>query len=99
MAQDNTFSDEWLEDADRALAFIQDADARALILYRFDAQYLPALRAAHAPEMAWRAWEAFRYYLTARATRRKPFVLSEADADRVIATLTALLGLPPSIPP
>jgi hypothetical protein len=99
MAQDKLSSDKWLEDADRALAFIQDADARALILYRFDGQYLPALRAAQAPDMAWRAWEAFRYYLTTRATRRKPFALSGTDADRVIATLTALLNLPPSTPP
>ncbi len=87
--------EEWVEAADEALRFVEDADARGLILYRFEGQYLPALRKARNAEQVWRAWNAFYHYLTLRQTRRKFFSLSDEDAGRVIATLTDVLDLPP----
>ena len=91
--------DDWVEAADAALAFVEDADARGLILYRFEGQYLPALRKARNAQQVWRAWNAFYNYLTFRASRRKFFSLSDADASQVIASLTAILELPPYAPP
>ena len=87
--------DDWVEAADEALDFVEDADARGLILYRFEGQYLPVLRKARNDEQVWRAWNAFYNYLTFRESRRKFFSLSEADALKEIATLTAILELPP----
>lgn len=86
---------DWLEDAARRLEFIGDEDATALILFRFEAQYLPAVRAARSPDQLFRSWSSFHYYMTTRATRRKPFNLSYPDADRVVEALTDLLSLPP----
>ena len=86
---------DWIEAADNALAFVDDPDARGLILYRFEGQYLPALRKARNGEQVWRAWNAFYNYLTFRESRRKFFSLSEEDALRVIAILTDALELPP----
>ncbi len=87
--------DDWVDAADEALQFIDDPDARGLILYRFEGQYLPALRKARNPEQVWRAWNAFYNYLTFRESRRKFFSLSPEDADKAIATLTCILNLPP----
>ncbi len=96
MASRWDLSDEdWVEAADKALHFVEDADARGLILYRFEGQYLPALRKARNSQQVWRAWNAFYNYLTLRQTRRKFFSLSEEDADKVITTLTDALDLPP----
>lgn len=96
MASRWDLSDEdWVESADRSLAFVDDPEARGLILYRFEGQYLPALRKARNPEQVWRAWNAFFNYLTFRESRRKFFSLSEEDALRVITTLTDVLDLPP----
>ena len=86
---------DWIEAADEALLFVEDIDARGLILYRFEGQYLPALRKARNGEQVWRAWNAFYNYLTFRESRRKFFSLSDEDALRVIATLTDALELPP----
>ena len=86
---------DWIDAADEALAFVEDIDARGLILYRFEGQYLPALRKARNGEQVWRAWNAFYNYLTFRESRRKFFSLSDEDALRVIATLTDALELPP----
>ena len=86
--------EDWVEEADRALGFVDDPDARGLILYRFEGQYLPALRKARNPDQVWRAWDAFFNYLTFRESRRKFFSLSEDDALRVIAVLTDALDLP-----
>ena len=86
---------DWVEAADEALAFIDDLDARGLILYRFEGQYLPALRKARNCEQVLRAWDAFYNYLTFRESRRKFFSLSGEDALRVITTLTDVLELPP----
>lgn len=85
----------WVVAADSALAFIEDGDARGLILYRFNGQYLPALRKARNGAQVWRAWNAFHHYLTTRETRRKFFSLSHEDADRAISLLTSILDLPP----
>ena len=85
----------WVEAANTALDFIEDGDAKGLILHRFDAQYLPALRKARNAQQVWRAWNAFHHYLTTRETRRKFFCLSHEDADRAISLLTAILHLPP----
>ena len=87
--------EDWVDTADAALKFVADADARGLILHRFEAQYLPALRKARNQEQTLRAWNAFYNYLTFRESRRKFFSLSSEDADRVIATLTSILDLPP----
>ncbi len=86
---------DWVDAADNALQFIPDPDARGLILYRFEAQYLPALRKARNPQQVTRAWTAFYHYLTLRPTRRKFFSLSDHDAAQTIAHLTAILNLPP----
>ena len=85
----------WVDAADSALDFIEDGDARGLVLHRFDAQYLPALRKARNGEQVWRAWNAFHHYLTTRETRRKFFSLSDEDADKAISLLTSILDLPP----
>ena len=87
--------EDWVEAADRALEFVDDPDARGLILYRFEGQYLPALRKARNTEQVFRAWNAFYAYLTFRESRRKFFSLSDGDALRVITTLTDVLDLPP----
>lgn len=87
--------DSWVEAADEALSFVEDLDARGLILYRFEGQYLPALRKARNSEQIWRAWNAFYNYLTFRESRRKFFSLSDGDALKVIATLIQVLDLPP----
>ena len=87
--------DDWIETADQALSFVDDLDARGLILYRFEGQYLPALRKAQTAQQVWRAWNAFYHYLTYRPSRRKFFSLSDGDALRVIAVLTDVLDLPP----
>ena len=87
--------DSWVEAADEALSFIEDLDARGLILYRFEGQYLPALRKARNSEQTWRAWNAFYNYLTFRESRRKFFSLSDGDALKVIAALIQVLDLPP----
>ena len=91
--------EDWVEAADQALQFIEDPDARGLILFRFEGQYLPAVRKARGPEHLWRAWNAFHQYLTARQSSRKFFSLSDEEADRVISTLTNLLDLPPYTQP
>lgn len=84
-----------MDTADVALDFIEDGDARGLILHRFNGQYLPALRKARNAEQVWRAWNAFHHYLTTRETRRKFFSLTADDADKAIALLTTILDLPP----
>jgi ABC-type dipeptide/oligopeptide/nickel transport system ATPase subunit len=86
---------DWIDEIDSAIDFVEDADHRAQILLRFEAQYLPALRNAKNQQQVWRAWEAFHWYLTTRATRRKPFELSGGDADRIIAAAIDILHLPP----
>lgn len=85
----------WVDAADSALAFIEDGDARGLILHRFDAQYMPALRKARNQDQVWDAWNAFHHYLTTRETRRKLFSLTADEADKAIAQLTSILDLPP----
>lgn len=85
----------WVDAAETALDFIEDGDAKGLILYRFNGQYMPALRKARNGEQVWRAWNAFHHYLTTRETRRKFFCLSHNDADKTISLLTSILDLPP----
>lgn len=86
--------DAWLVKADEALSFIDDPDARGLILFRFDGQYLPAIRKARNRDQLFRAWNAFHAYLTARESRRKIFSLSAQEADDFIERLVSLLELP-----
>lgn len=86
--------DSWLVKADEALSFIDDPDARGLILYRFDGQYLPAIRKARNTDQLFRAWNAFYAYLTARRSRRKIFSLTAQEADDFIEMLVTLLELP-----
>lgn len=86
--------DAWIEKADEALSFIDDPDARGLILFRFDGQYLPAVRKARNKDQLFRAWNAFHAYLTARQSRRKIFSLSGQEADDFIERLVTLLELP-----
>ncbi len=85
---------DWVVRADAALAFIDEPDVRTQFLYRFDSQYLPAMLKATSSFGVWRVWEAFRYYLSARATKRKAFSLSDEQADAVIDSLASILGLP-----
>ena len=85
---------DWVIKADAALDFIDDSDARTQFLYRFDSQYLPALLKARTSFDVWRVWEAFRNYLSVRATKRKAFSLSDEQAHAVIDTLASILGLP-----
>jgi len=86
--------DAWLDKADEALSFIDDPDARGLILFRFEGQYLPAVRKARNKDQLFRAWNAFLAYLTARQSRRKVFALSAQEADDFIERLVTLLELP-----
>ena len=86
--------DEWLVKADEALSFIDDPDARGLILFRFEGQYLPSIIKAKNKDQLFRAWNAFYAYLTARQSRRKIFSLSAQEADDFIERLVALLELP-----
>ena len=86
--------DAWIDKADAALSFIDYPDARGLILYRFDGQYLPAVRKARNKDQLFRAWNAFHAYLTARQSRRKIFALTAQEADDFIEGLVALLELP-----
>ncbi|MCH7653349.1 MAG: hypothetical protein IIB14_06690 [Chloroflexi bacterium] len=71
-----------------------DPDARGLILFRFEGQYLPAVRKARNKDQLFRAWNAFHAYLTARQSRRKIFALSAQEADDFIERLVTLLELP-----
>lgn len=84
------FGEEWAREAEEALQFIEEPAARGQMLARFQQQYLPVIRAARTPESASRVWESFRYYITFPATWRKPFSLSDAEAERVIGALKAL---------
>ena len=86
--------DTWLVKADEALSFVDDPDARGLIMFRFEDQYLPAIRKARNKDQLFRAWNGFRAYLTARQSRRKIFSLSAQEADDFIERLVALLELP-----
>ena len=90
---------DWIDRLDEAISFVEDLDSRSLILLRFEDQYEPALRQGRNPQDIWRAWEAFRYYLTTRRTRRKPFQLTESEADRIISIAIEMLDLPPHIAP
>ena len=90
---------DWVEEAEQALSFVEDPDHRTHILMRFEGQYLPALRNAKNQEEVWRAWEALRFYLLARATKRKQFVLTGDQADACIAATTSLLDLRPHTAP
>lgn len=85
---------DWVVRADAALVFIDDPDVRTQFLYRFDSQYLPAMLKATTSFDVWRVWEAFRHYLSTRATKRKAFSLSDEEAEAVIDTLASTLGLP-----
>ena len=86
--------DAWLGKADEAISFIDDPNARGLILFRFEGQYLPAVRKARNKDQLFRAWSAFHAYLTARQSRRKIFSLSAREADDFIEKLVTLLELP-----
>ena len=87
---------DWVEEADSALSFVPDPDHRAHLLFRFEGKYLPAIRGAQTQAELARAWSSFHYYMTVRATNRKPFALTADEADRACEILTGLLHLPTS---
>ena len=80
---------------EKALAFIDDGEARVQIVDRFVGQYAPAILKAGTAAAAERAWESFRYYVTAPATRRKPFALGWDEAQRLLDILQGLLRTVP----
>ncbi|MEX2598197.1 MAG: hypothetical protein WD533_00910 [Dehalococcoidia bacterium] len=77
--------------AELALEFLDDDTAAAQIASRVTAQYAPAVLAAPDSDAEERAWEALRYYLTVRPTMRKPFALSDTEAQQVIDELRPLV--------
>ena len=74
------------------LAFLNSPEAATQIAARVAAQYAPAVLAAPNPDAQERAWEALRFYLTARPTPRKPFALTEAEAEQALAALRPLVS-------
>ena len=64
------------------------------LAYRFVGQYLPALLRARTKEDMDDVWLAFRSYLVARGNQRKPFVLSQEAADRVLTEFQQALSEP-----
>ena len=79
------------QEVERGLDFLGDPEAAFIIAVRVEAQYGPAAYRATSPEAEEYAWEAFRFYLMARPTRRKPFMLSDEEADRVISLARSLV--------
>ncbi len=78
-------------EADTALMFVDDG-ARPQIVLQATTKYAPAALMATTPEALTRAWDAFHFYLTARATMRKPWQLPPGEAEQVIATAKSLLA-------
>ncbi|MBM3941119.1 MAG: hypothetical protein FJ318_09650 [SAR202 cluster bacterium] len=74
-----------------AVAFVEDDAAREQIVDRVLFQYVPAALNAKTDEQTARAWDALRYYLTTRPTPRKPWQLSAADAERIVAGLQGVV--------
>ena len=79
-----------LSAADPELA--DDPVACELLGFRLAGQYLPALLAARRPEDRQRVWNALWSYMTMAPARSKPFVLSSATADGLIAAVQEELG-------
>ena len=72
--------------------FKDDLDSCQLLVDRLLGQYLPALLSARTEADLDRVWRAFWSYLTAPATRLKPFGLSSESADELIGKLQAELA-------
>ena len=70
----------------------EDQAASEQLAYRLAGQYLPALLAARRAEDRQRVWSALWRYMTAAPTMSKPFVISDATADALIAAVQAELG-------
>ena len=62
------------------------------LAYRFVGQYLPALFKARTKDDGDDVWLAFWSYLTARGNQRKPFALSQEEADRIITEFRQALS-------
>ena len=77
---------------ERAPSLLADPAALEHALMQFVVQYLQALTRATTPEAWQRAWDAFGRYLTAAATRRKAFHLTQDEADAVVAGLQETLA-------
>jgi hypothetical protein len=77
----------WVRVAD-ALHFVDDL---AQIADRFETGYGPALSGATTEAARERAMDALQRYLASSATRRKPWRLSPADAERAAKALADLV--------
>jgi hypothetical protein len=78
-------------DAEDAIAFLADRAAIEQIAQRFVIKYAPAINGAPTELARGRAWIALHHYLVAGATRRKPWGLTNDQAEAVINALTPLL--------
>ena len=86
MADAKLFEQSFWEDIARSSPELTDnPEGLELLAYRFAGQYLPALLRTRTQEDRDRVWLAFWSYLVAGATMRKPFGLSNREADRLIA--------------
>ena len=68
-----------------------DSKATEQVLDRFRDKYLHTIRKATRPAARERAWDSFRYYMVVPATTRKPFRLSDEEADTLLAELRRLV--------
>lgn len=79
--------DEMRERSARAVSFLEDEGPVSQIAERFAGKYALAVMGAPSDAAAERAWGAFRYYLLARPTLRKPWGLTAGQTEQVIAEL------------
>ena len=82
----------WEEIARSSPELVDNPEGAEHLTYRFVAQYLPALLRASTKKDSDDVWLAFWSYLTARGNQRKPFVLSQEAADRVITEFQQALS-------
>ena len=85
----------WEEIARGSPELVDNPEGAEHLTYRFVGQYLPALLRARTKEDTDDVWLAFWSYLTARGNKRKPFVLSQQAADRLITEFQQALSEDP----
>ena len=95
MADADPFDQSFWEDIARnSPELVDNPDGLELLAYRFAGQYLPALLRTRTKEDSDRVWLAFWSYLVAPSSGRKPFGLSNREADRLIADFQNALSEP-----
>ena len=86
----NVDQDELQLRAAEALLFVDDLTAVAQIAQRFAVKYGPLMATAESADVRDRVEIALHHYLTARPTRRRPWMLSPGEAEQTMAALSAL---------